>query len=226
VERRKIPEAAARAIVVKQCNGVLLPDAELPWDDDDLRVVTQATCSATEAYEGRTMADPLEGIGYGRGKARVMIQYDGAPLIHSFAARQDDVSPALGLMPPRARPSACKQASRPSTCSWLMIAWQISPSIETKQLSTLASSPQWRRQAPDRAGPQGAAQGGRQVEGRRRTDGEDGRAQGPPAAESPHPMPTPERLPVMATVNAGARQAKGGEQPPMRGYDVTSPRRG
>jgi len=62
-------------------------------------------------------------------------------------------------------------------------------SIETKQLSTLLVA-QWRRKRPDRAGPQGAAQGGRQVEGR---GGPTAKIAARKAAGrgSPHPMPTP-----------------------------------
>ena len=38
-----------------------------------------------EAYEGETLADPLEGVSYGRCKAKIMRRDDGTPWIHSFA---------------------------------------------------------------------------------------------------------------------------------------------
>src|SRR5258708_2301797 len=83
---RKLSEPAARAIVIKRCNHILLPDTVLSWDDDDLEGTTVADILRNpREYEGCTMADPLEGIAYGRCKARGSIQYDGAPLIHSFA---------------------------------------------------------------------------------------------------------------------------------------------
>jgi hypothetical protein len=37
------------------------------------------------SYEGATLADPLEGVEYGRCKARIMRRADGTPWIHSFA---------------------------------------------------------------------------------------------------------------------------------------------
>jgi hypothetical protein len=37
------------------------------------------------AFEGETLADPLEGISYGRCKAKIMQREDGTPWIHSFA---------------------------------------------------------------------------------------------------------------------------------------------
>jgi ribosomal protein L12E/L44/L45/RPP1/RPP2 len=37
------------------------------------------------AFEGETLADPLEGVEYGRCKARIMRRADGTPWIHSFA---------------------------------------------------------------------------------------------------------------------------------------------
>ena len=36
-------------------------------------------------YEGETLADPLEGVAYGRCKAAIMLRGDGTPWIHSFA---------------------------------------------------------------------------------------------------------------------------------------------
>jgi hypothetical protein len=36
-------------------------------------------------FEGETLADPLEGVDYGRCKAKVMRRADGTPWIHSFA---------------------------------------------------------------------------------------------------------------------------------------------
>ena len=38
-----------------------------------------------ELFEGETLADPLEGVAYGRCVAKIMRQADGTPWIHSFA---------------------------------------------------------------------------------------------------------------------------------------------
>jgi hypothetical protein len=77
---------AAREAVRKQCGGVLLPSVVLPFDDPQLEGKTVADVLADPAaFEGETLADPLEGIDYGRCKARIMRRTDGTPWIHSFA---------------------------------------------------------------------------------------------------------------------------------------------
>ena len=44
------------------------------------------TCLRTpHAFEGETLADPLEGVDYGRCVAKIMRRSDGTPWIHSFA---------------------------------------------------------------------------------------------------------------------------------------------
>jgi hypothetical protein len=85
-ERIKAPIPQARRIIERQCDGVLLPDVELPWDDEDLTGCTVADVLADPArFVGATMADPLEGVPYGRCKAKVMRRADGTPWINSFA---------------------------------------------------------------------------------------------------------------------------------------------
>ena len=52
----------------------------------DFAGVTVAEVLADPArFEGETLADPLEGVGYGGCKAKVMLRADGTPWIHSFA---------------------------------------------------------------------------------------------------------------------------------------------
>jgi hypothetical protein len=81
----KTPRAAER-IIRNHCNGVLLPPVELPFDDPELAGCTVAdVLGDPDRFEGATMADPLEGISYGRGKAKIMRNPDGALWIHSFA---------------------------------------------------------------------------------------------------------------------------------------------
>src|SRR5262249_47051293 len=66
--------------------GVLRPDVELPFDDPELNGCTVGDVLANpESYEGETLADPLEGVAYGRCVAKVMRRADGTPWIHSFA---------------------------------------------------------------------------------------------------------------------------------------------
>jgi hypothetical protein len=85
-ERTGISAQEARRVIERQCDGVLLPDLVLPWDDEDF-----ANCSVGDVlrdparFVGATLADPLEGPDYGRSKAMVMRRADGTPWINSFA---------------------------------------------------------------------------------------------------------------------------------------------
>ena len=86
VARKGISEAAARQVILRQCEGVLRPDVELPFDDPELAGCTVGDVLADpERFEGETLADPLEGVEYGPCKARIMRRADGTPWIHSFA---------------------------------------------------------------------------------------------------------------------------------------------
>jgi DNA polymerase I-like protein with 3'-5' exonuclease and polymerase domains len=86
VARTGMPEKAARQVVVRQCEGVLRPDIVLPFDEPELAGRTVGDVLADpEIYEGETLADPLEGVAYGRCVAKVMRRTDGTPWINSFA---------------------------------------------------------------------------------------------------------------------------------------------
>src|SRR5262245_61911273 len=86
VTRTGMSEKAARQVIIRQCEGVLRPDVELPFDDPELAGRTVGDVLANpELYEGETLADPLEGVSYGVCKAKVMLRDDGTPWIHSFA---------------------------------------------------------------------------------------------------------------------------------------------
>jgi hypothetical protein len=85
-ERAGITGQEASRIIERQCDGILLPDLALLWDDDDLAGCTVADVLADPArFVGATMADPLEGPEYGRTKAKIMRRSDGSPWINSFA---------------------------------------------------------------------------------------------------------------------------------------------
>jgi hypothetical protein len=76
----------AMRTIARQCEGVLLPDLVLPFDDPDFAGCTVADVIADpDKFEGATLADPLEGIDYGACKAQVMRRADGTIWIHSFA---------------------------------------------------------------------------------------------------------------------------------------------
>jgi hypothetical protein len=86
-ERLDITGLEARRIVERQCDGVLLPDVVLPFDDEaELEGCTVGDVLTNPSrFVGATLADPLEGVNYGRTKAKIMRRADGTMWIHSFA---------------------------------------------------------------------------------------------------------------------------------------------
>jgi hypothetical protein len=81
-----LTQERAEQVIERQCKGVLLPHVVLAFDDDEFAGCTVADVLANPArFEDATLADPLEGIDYGRGKAKVMLRADGTPWVHSFA---------------------------------------------------------------------------------------------------------------------------------------------
>ena len=87
VESKGISKEAAVHAIESQCRGVLLPDLELEFHDADLKGCTVADVLADpERFAGRPLADPIEGVSYGRQTAMVMLRRsDGQPWIKSFA---------------------------------------------------------------------------------------------------------------------------------------------
>ncbi len=86
VKRTNMSSDAAESVVKRLCSGILLPDVVLPFDDKEFAGCTVGHILADpERFDGATMADPLEGIEYGRCKAKIMLRPDGTPWIHSFA---------------------------------------------------------------------------------------------------------------------------------------------
>ena len=78
--------AAARQVIERQCDGILLPDVVLPFDDDEFAGSTVGDVLADpERFVGATMADPNEGPDCGRCVAKIMRRSDGTVFIHSFA---------------------------------------------------------------------------------------------------------------------------------------------
>ena len=78
--------AQAERTVEQFCKGVLLPDVELPFDADDMAGATVGDVLADPGrFVDATLADPLEGVAYGRCKAKVMRRPDGTLWINSFA---------------------------------------------------------------------------------------------------------------------------------------------
>ena len=79
-----MPIVSASRLVAARHRGVLLPHLDL--DFDHLGIVSVAAVLADpDRFIGETLADPLEGVDYGRCKAKVMRGDDGGLFIHSFA---------------------------------------------------------------------------------------------------------------------------------------------
>ena len=77
---------AAWRIAETSLGGVLLPHIELSFDDAELAGATVHDVLANpRRFVGETLADPLDGVEHGRGKAKIMRRDDGSLWIHSFA---------------------------------------------------------------------------------------------------------------------------------------------
>jgi hypothetical protein len=73
-------------MVERQTGGVLLPDLVLLFDDPEFQGCTVRDLLRDPAcFDGATLADPLEGLEYGRCKAKIIRRSDGSLWIHSFA---------------------------------------------------------------------------------------------------------------------------------------------
>jgi hypothetical protein len=79
------PIATARRLVSARHRGVLYSDVELQFDHLDRPVTVGAVMADLDSYVEETLADPIEGVEYGRCKAMVMRGGDGDLFIHSFA---------------------------------------------------------------------------------------------------------------------------------------------
>ena len=79
-----LPVETARRLVAQCRMGFLYPYQVLDFDDIGPKTVADVLADP-ESFIDLTLADPLEGIGYGRCKAMVMRGDDGTLFIHSFA---------------------------------------------------------------------------------------------------------------------------------------------
>lgn len=83
-EKVGVPLVTAQRLVEARHRGVLFPDIELIFDHLDAANVG-AVLADPDQYLGETLADPLEGVDYGRCKAKVMKDANNVLFIHSFA---------------------------------------------------------------------------------------------------------------------------------------------
>jgi hypothetical protein len=85
-QRDLLPDVARQTAERAVDGGVLLPDFVLLFDLPEFAGKTVGDVLADpDRFVGATLADPLEGVAYGTGKAKVMQRADGSLMIHSFA---------------------------------------------------------------------------------------------------------------------------------------------
>jgi hypothetical protein len=84
--QRGLSKTEAIKIITRRCEGILRPDLVLPFDDSEFEGCTVADVLADpERFHEATLADPIDGIAYGRDKAKLFVNADGSIVIHSFA---------------------------------------------------------------------------------------------------------------------------------------------
>ena len=77
---------AARQVIEHQCEGVLLPDVVLPFDDDEFDGCTVGDVLADpDRFISAVPADPNEGVEYGATCAKILRRPDGSVFINCFA---------------------------------------------------------------------------------------------------------------------------------------------
>ena len=82
--RRGLSPEDAERIATQAQQHILEPDFELQFDQLGTHTVREVL-DDPEQFLHQTLADPLEGVTYGRGKAKVFRQHDQLLLINSFA---------------------------------------------------------------------------------------------------------------------------------------------
>jgi hypothetical protein len=82
--RHHLSEEEAERIATDAANYTLQPEFELEFDELGESMVREVLADP-DRYEGETLADPLEGPTYGRGKAKVFRTPDRLLMINSFA---------------------------------------------------------------------------------------------------------------------------------------------
>ena len=128
----------ARRIIERQCEGVLLPNVELPFDDPVFAGHTVDNVLANPArFEGATLADPLAGVAYGRCKARIMRRPDGTLWIHSFAHGRTDYELKFDFLHAKAALAKEPVASVVELFVRLVVLLGDLDAVETEQLLNL-----------------------------------------------------------------------------------------
>ncbi|SHN66588.1 hypothetical protein [Bradyrhizobium erythrophlei] len=139
IKRTGMSKREATRVVECQIGGTLLPDLELQFDDDALAGTTVAdVLKDPTKFVGETLADPLEGVGYGTCKAKIMRKADGSLWINSFAHGRTTYDLKLDV---RAIRAALDNASKDEVVGkFIDLALQADlDAVELEQLLGLAS---------------------------------------------------------------------------------------
>ena len=220
--RRSVPEEVAHRSVDRvfaEGMAVLDPYHVLQFDDPELGDVTVADVLQDPVrFVGQTLADPAEGVGYGRCKSKVMAKREGGYFINSFAhggLRYDLKFDAVHL---RKMLDAVDIARRPEEFARLHLLTDLS-AVEREQLrrdiatacgiGLRALSALMKAAAEERDQVRREAA----IEARRL----ERQARGDLSAEHPVPSQDGEIGAVMDLINDSMRRFLGAPTPPMRG---------
>ena len=123
MERTGMPAESAARVIASQCDGILLPDVALPFDDVKLTGITVAAVLADPArFDGETLADPLEGVEYGRCKAKIMRRADEYPVDQLVCPRSEPFISCGSTHAPSRRPSRRRRMTRLSAS---ILSWRL-----------------------------------------------------------------------------------------------------
>jgi hypothetical protein len=216
-ERTSLPLAAARRAIERQCEGVLHPGIVLPFDNQELAGVTVADVLANPAnYVGETLADPLEGISYGRTKAMVMQRPDGTPWINSFAHGRTVYELRFDARAAREAIDAADDAQVADVFVQVAVGGDLDPAaLEGLRDAVSDRAKIGKRTLMAKLAAAQKAQGARDAEDRRNRKAAE---RNDPRPQLDVPAPDAPWLPVMEALNDVMSSSKAPE-PPMRDID-------
>ena len=138
-ERTGMTLAAALKVAQRWCGGILRPGVELLFDHPGFDGATVGDVLADpDRFVGATLADPQEGIDYGRCKAKIMLRNDGTLWIHSFAHGRTTYELKYDAAAIEAVVKKCDPAVAVETFIRMLLAADVS-TIEERHLRDLAA---------------------------------------------------------------------------------------
>ena len=215
-QRTGIPPAVAERMAERQCGGVLLPAVVLPFDADDMAGATVGDVLAEPArFVGATLADPLEGVPYGRCKAKIMQRPDGSLWINSFAHGRT----AYELKHDVASVEAAIEAANPAEAVNVLVRMLLVADVEADEEQRLREKAG--TLADVKARPLATkikAARAKQARDRTEQEREQAEATSTGRLRLPAPPPDAERLPIIHAIDE-ALCAVCEAEPPMRDMD-------